>query len=197
MSKDGTQTITTLCLVRHGESTWNAEGRIQGQLNPPLSELGLEQADLVAKRLADETWSAIYSSDLSRARQTAEAIAKLTGHELRIETQLRERTQGKREGYLLEEARELYPDIHAPEVEREDDEALTKRAVDIYQQIRDRHLGERILIVAHGALMGVFLQNIIGPLDDLKIENTSCTLLRWDGSSWDYEYVADATHLVD
>ena len=70
------QTVTVLCLVRHGQSTWNAERRIQGQLDPPLSELGRAQANRVAERLARERWDVLYSSDLSRARQTAEAIAR-------------------------------------------------------------------------------------------------------------------------
>lgn len=195
MSIHKKNSVTTLCLVRHGQSTWNAEHRVQGQLNPPLSSLGQAQAELVAKRLKKELWSVLYSSDLSRARQTAEVIAEHTGMSLQIEQQLRERSQGKREGFLLDEANERYPDIHAPEVGRETDEALQTRAIKVYEAIRDAHLGKRILIVAHGALMGSFLQAILEPLDKLSMENTACTLLRWDGETWNCEYLADASHL--
>lgn len=187
--------ITTLCLVRHGESTWNAERRVQGQLDPPLSPLGRRQAELVAQRLKKEPWSVLYSSDLSRARQTAEAIAAQTGLSIQIEPLLRERSQGKREGLLLAEANELYPDIHAPEVGRENDEALQARAVKVYERIRNAHLGERVLIVAHGALMRSFLNTVVEPFDQLSIENTSCTMLHWDGEKWACEYLADASHL--
>lgn len=195
MSINSKDPITTLCLVRHGESTWNAERRVQGQLDPPLSPLGRLQAELVAQRLKKEPWSVLYSSDLSRARQTAEAIAAQTGMSIQIEPQLRERSQGKREGLLLAKANELYPDIHAPEVGRENDEVLQARAVRVYESIRDAHLGERVLIVAHGALMRSFLHTVVEPFDHLSIENTSCTLLHWDGKNWACEYLADASHL--
>lgn len=194
MSKHSDHPLTTLCLVRHGESTWNAERRIQGQLNPPLSKIGQHQAGLVAKRLKQESWSVLYASDLSRAQQTAEAISGQTGLEIVIEARLRERSQGKREGLLADEAREKYPDIHAPEVGRENDEALLSRARSVYETIRDAHLGERVLVVAHGALMRSFLESILEPFDQ-AIENTSCTLLHWNGEAWECEYLADISHL--
>jgi len=149
----------------------------------------------VAQRLKKEPWSVLYSSDLSRARQTAEVIAAQTGLSIQIEPLLRERSQGKREGLLLAEANELYPDIHAPEVGRENDEALQARAVKVYERIRNAHLGERVLIVAHGALMRSFLNTVVEPFDQLSIENTSCTMLHWDGENWACEYLADASHL--
>lgn len=189
--------VTTLCLVRHGQSIWNAEGRIQGQLDPPLSSLGRIQAELVAQRLAKKSWSVLYSSDLSRARQTAEAIAKLTGLLIQIEPQLRERSQGKREGFLVHEANLRYPDINAPEIGRETSEALQARAVKVFERIRNAHPGECILVVSHGALMSSFLEAVLGPFDKLRIENTSCTLLHWDGVNWQYKYRADASHLAE
>lgn len=164
-------------------------------MNPPLSPLGHAQAKLVAERLKKEPWSCLYSSDLSRAYQTAEAVSNEICLPIRAEPQLREQSQGKREGFLVEEARKRYPDIHAPEVGRETDEALQTRAVEVYERIRDAHLGERIVIVAHGALMGSFLKRILDPIDDFRIENTSCTLLHWDGENWSCQYLADAAHL--
>lgn len=191
------QTVTVLCLVRHGQSTWNAERRIQGQLDPPLSELGRAQANRVAERLARERWDVLYSSDLSRARQTAEAIARRVGLPVRTDPDLREQGQGKREGMLLEDANRLYPDPDAPEVGRETHEALRKRAVAVFQKIRDAHPGGRILVVAHGALMASFLQAALGITERIRMENTACTLLRWDGSRWTCDLFVDASHLED
>lgn len=187
--------MTVLCLVRHGESTWNAERRIQGQLDPPLSPLGLAQAERVAERLGRESWDVLYSSDLSRARQTAEAIARRVGLPIITDSELREQGQGKREGLLVEEANRLYPDPHAPEVGRETQEALRKRAVAVFEKIRDAHPGRRILVVAHGALMASFLQVALGITERIRMENTACTLLQWDGNHWTCQYFIDASHL--
>lgn len=187
---------TTLCLVRHGESTWNAEKRIQGQSDPPLSELGQQQAQLVAERLASETWDVLYASDLRRAFQTAIQVSHRVQLPIFVDEGFRERGQGKREGLLGEEAKKMYPDIHAPEVGRETDEALQQRAVATYEKIRDRHLGQRIIVVAHGALMRSFLQHAIDVEETLRIANTSCTLIHWDGQRWYSEYVGDAEHLT-
>lgn len=197
MSHNQEQTITTLCLVRHGQSTWNAERRIQGASNPPLSQIGLAQAEYVADRLAKESWDVLYSSDLSRARQTAEAISRRVGLTIHLRSDLREQGQGKREGLLSSEAKVLYPDPNAPEVGRETNEALEKRAVHAYEEIRDLHLGKRILVVAHGALMASFLRVALSITDKITMENTACTLLHWDGTNWSCEYFVDASHLDD
>ena len=70
---------TILLLIRHGESTWNREGRVQGWLDPPLSERGSQQAELLAERLRDQPLDALYSSPQQRAHATAQAIADLKG----------------------------------------------------------------------------------------------------------------------
>ncbi|NLJ80189.1 MAG: histidine phosphatase family protein [Firmicutes bacterium] len=195
MSLSTKKPITELCLVRHGQSVWNAERRVQGQSDPQLSPLGLRQAKLVARRLQEESWSALYSSDLSRAKRTAEIIAKHTGLTVRTSSGLRERCQGKRTGLLFQEAQERYPDPDAPEVGRETEEALLRRAKKAYAQIRDAHQGQRVIVVAHGLLMGIFLKTILEPLEELSMENTACTLLTWDGENWGCAYLADASHL--
>src|SRR5918912_2670523 len=100
-----------LVLVRHAQSTWNGLGRIQGQLDPPLSERGREQAKRLAERLAHHTWAAIYCSDLARATETAAVIAervKMTPVPL---TDLREVYLGEWEGLTRDELQERYPDL--------------------------------------------------------------------------------------
>ncbi|MCZ7567273.1 MAG: histidine phosphatase family protein [Ardenticatenaceae bacterium] len=101
--------MTTLYLIRHGETPWNLEGRYQGQLNPPLTTCGRQQARAAAERLAPVGFDAIYSSDLARARQTAEALAELTGLPVQLDSRLREIHQGEWQGVLIDEIRARWP----------------------------------------------------------------------------------------
>ena len=96
-------TATTLLLVRHGETAWNAEHRIQGHLDIPLSPSGIQQAARLAKRLAGTPIDAIYSSELVRAWLTAEPLAACVGVPIVAETRLRERSFGIFEGLTLDE----------------------------------------------------------------------------------------------
>src|SRR5258706_3803519 len=100
---------TRLCLVRHGETAWNAEGRVQGQLDIPLSPTGLAQAKAVASALAGESFDAIYSSDLVRVRQTAQPIAELLKKDVLLDERLRERHYGVFQGITYAEAKERFP----------------------------------------------------------------------------------------
>ena len=79
---------TRLCIVRHGETAWNAEHRVQGQLDIPLNNIGLRQAQAVGRALKDERFDAIYSSDLVRARQTAAPIANILSKKLTMKRSL-------------------------------------------------------------------------------------------------------------
>lgn len=190
--------VTTLCLVRHGESVWNAEGRIQGQLDSSLSALGKNQAELVAQRLKNESWEALYSSDLSRARETAEVIKKnMPGFEIHMDPLLRERSFGKAEGLVREEVTARYPDFpdNTSEIGMETPEELRERAVKVFTGIRDAHLGERVIIVTHGGLIRTFIKSIFPDTEKVSLNNTSCTLLHWDGRGWECEYLGDASHL--
>ncbi|NMA96246.1 MAG: histidine phosphatase family protein [Clostridiales bacterium] len=195
MSNNSGKSITTICIIRHGQSTWNAERRIQGQMDPPLSPLGKKQAGLVAKRVENEPWDALYSSDLSRASQTAEAISQCTGLKVNKDPLLREIYQGKVEGLLAKEAREKYPDFDVPEVGRETADELRERAVKAFWKVIDSNVGKRVIIVSHGGLIRSFLNTILESVADLHIINTSCTMLHWDGENWECDYLADASHL--
>lgn len=98
-----------LLFVRHGESTWNLEGRFQGQLDPPLSKLGLQQAEAVAQRLARARPAAIVSSPLIRGRRTAEIIANACEVPLETDDRLREISHGQWEGLLSAEVAQRWP----------------------------------------------------------------------------------------
>jgi probable phosphoglycerate mutase len=101
--------VTTLYVVRHGETPWNVEGRYQGQLDPPLNENGRQQAEATAHKLAALGFEAIYSSDLARARQTAEALAEKAGLPVQLDPRLREIDQGKWQGVLIGDIRAGWP----------------------------------------------------------------------------------------
>jgi broad specificity phosphatase PhoE len=101
--------MTILYVIRHGETPWNVEGRYQGQLDPPLTENGRQQAQATAAKLAAIGLEAIYSSDLARARQTADALAEKTGLSVQLDPRLREIHQGEWQGVLIDDIRAGWP----------------------------------------------------------------------------------------
>ena len=103
--------MTRLCLIRHGQTDWNLEGRYQGQSDVPLNENGLAQAHSLIEALSDRSFAAIYSSDLVRARQTAEPVANVFGLTIRIDPRLREINQGEWEGVLVDDIKARYAEI--------------------------------------------------------------------------------------
>jgi broad specificity phosphatase PhoE len=105
--------MTRLILLRHGETDWNREGRFQGQADPPLNTTGREQAKASIKKLAGWSFEAIYSSDLQRAVETAQIIARRHGLSVRQDRRLREINQGEWEGLLAEEIASQYPQAWA------------------------------------------------------------------------------------
>ncbi len=150
--------ITRIYLVRHGQSAGNAEGRFGGHSPTPLSELGKEQAAMTAHSLAKEKIDAIYSSDLLRAVQTAEPLAKTLNIELHPTKDFRERNVGVLEGLTFDEAKARYPKDYFALVHREVSHVITNG--ESYRQLLDRataslknivkkHRGEKVAIFAH------------------------------------------------
>jgi broad specificity phosphatase PhoE len=136
--------VTTLLLVRHGETDWNADGRLQGQTDRPLSDFGRRQAQQLADELADEELAAIYSSDLSRARETAEIVGERFGLPIVLEPELREKDWGTWEGLTAVERDRV-------EFVGESTEAHQERMLRALRRIADAHAaGDRVLVVTHG-----------------------------------------------
>jgi broad specificity phosphatase PhoE len=100
--------MSCLCLIRHGQTNWNLEGRYHGQRDVPLNETGRAQARALALQLQDQPFSSIYSSDLQRARETAEIIAEAIHVPIMLEPRLREINQGDWEGQLVETIKDRY-----------------------------------------------------------------------------------------
>lgn len=157
---------TTLLLIRHGETAWNAERRLQGHLDIPLNPEGERQARLLAAALASEPLDLIVSSDLMRAQQTAQAIAELRGMPLQVEPGLRERCYGGFEGLLYSEIEARYPCEFAAWQARDIDAILPQgqncgetfrdffaRATDAILALARAHPGRTLALVAHGGVL--------------------------------------------
>jgi len=158
------RTPATLLLIRHGETAWNAEHRIQGSLDIPLSATGIWQAGRLAQRLAAERIDAIYASDLARAWLTAEPIAARLGLELRADTRLRERRFGIFEGHTLDEIAARWPAELAAWRERdpawampdgESGAAFIERVNAALHDIAREWAGATVTVVAHGGVLDV------------------------------------------
>jgi broad specificity phosphatase PhoE len=139
--------VTTLLLVRHGETDWNADGRLQGQTDRPLSDFGRRQAQRLAEELADDELEAIYSSDLSRARETAEIVGERLGLPVVLDPDLREKDWGTWEGLTAVERDRV-------DFVGESTEAHQERTLEALRRISGRHPGDGlILVVTHGGSM--------------------------------------------
>ena len=139
--------MTTLLLVRHGETDWNADGRLQGHTDRPLSDFGRRQAQQLAEELEAESLEAIYSSDLARARETAEIVGERLGLPVVLEPDLRETNWGTWEGLTPVERDRV-------EFVGESTEAHQGRILRALQRIAERHPdGGSVLVVTHGGSM--------------------------------------------
>ncbi len=155
--------VTRIVAVRHGETAWNVEARIQGQLDIGLNDRGHWQARQVGRALAEEPVSAVYASDLQRAWHTAERIAEAAGATLHAEQNLRERRFGMFEGLTFQEIEQAWPEQAiawrkrvphwAPPEGGESLVALRERVEDTVHHIAARHAGELIVLVAHGGVL--------------------------------------------
>jgi probable phosphoglycerate mutase len=138
--------VTTLLLVRHGETDWNAVGRLQGHTDRPLSDFGRRQAEQLAEELEDEPLDAIYASDLARARETAEIAGERLGLPVLLDPDLREKDWGTWEGLTSVERDRV-------EFVGESTEAHQERILGALRRIAERHPGGRVLVVTHGGSM--------------------------------------------
>ena len=162
----------TLVLVRHGETDWNLSGRAQGHADIPLNDTGRAQAQAVAQLLAGFAPVRLWSSDLARASQTAEAIAATTGLTVELDSRLREYDVGERSGLTLDEAAEQFPEEFA--TYRSGRSATLVPGEETTEQVRDRVVpalldcfaglagGETGIAVLHGACLRVGLMGVIG-----------------------------------
>ena len=166
--------MTRLILIRHGRSIWNAQRRIQGCADPPLDEVGREQAHRLAERLYEEEHppAALYTSPLQRAQETADIIGETLGVPVVPDERLKEYDVGEISGLTWEQVVEQYPDVAQRWVESveeevklpgaEEPQSFRSRVVAVVGEILARHTEDSIGVVAHGGTLGAYLNYLIG-----------------------------------
>ena len=201
--------ITRLIAVRHGETAWNVDTRIQGQLDVGLNATGLWQAQRVGQALAHEDIGAIYASDLSRAWQTAQEIARPHGLTVQPEPGLRERAFGRFEGLSFAEIEATLPDQarrwreRDPEFEPEGGESLLvfrERVTRVASKLAARHPGQLVALVAHGGVMDVLYraatrQELQAPRT-WQLGNAAINRMLWTPEGFSLVGWSDTAHLV-
>ena len=202
------QAPTRVVAIRHGETAWNAVARIQGHTDIPLNERGRRQAVAVAEALAEEGLAHVYASDLSRARDTAAAIAQRTGARLALDTGLRERGFGEFEGHDFEAIRERWPE-GAERWRRRDPgfgpaggetlQGFHERCVQAALRLAAQHPGESIALVAHGGVLDCLYraatgQSLAAPRT-WQLGNATVNRLLWTPSGFSLVGWNDAAHL--
>jgi 2,3-bisphosphoglycerate-dependent phosphoglycerate mutase len=201
---------TRILLVRHGETDWNASGRIQGHSDTPLNAAGRLQARRAAQRLAREPIRALYSSDLARAFETAAIIGAPLGLTVVASPQLRERRYGEWEGLTSAEIQAHYPEQFAIWRARSTDFAppqgetrneILTRALAELQTIARRHVREMVVVVSHGGLCYVLINHILGSVDadrrEFTIGNASIHTLDVTGNQWSVISMNETAHLLE
>ena len=188
--------MTIIGFVRHGVTAWNKEGRAQGSSNIPLDEEGVETAKKLALRLADEEWDVIFTSPLTRARQTADLIAAQSGVKVMEDERLRERSGGLIEGTTeLERQQKWGPQWRELDLQFETAENVVARGLEFVNEQVQKNPNQRLLVVSHGS----FIKRIIVALmeDDkytIKIDNASLTIINIEKKSC--LLLNDTAHLV-
>lgn len=199
-----------LIIVRHVETEWNAERRKQGQLDSLPTETGKAQARALANRFAseEERFDALYSSDLGRARFTAEEIGRAVNAEILFEEGLRERHFGIFGGLTDKECIEKYPQEFASWYADLADYSISTgeswrdfhaRVVDCFEMLAARHENERIVAVTHGGVLDTFFRHVfnlpIGAPRQAKLWNASINIFTFNRGAWQLSGWGDRHHL--
>jgi len=186
--------VTNVLLIRHGQSKGNAERRFGGHTATPLSARGRKQAEATARSLKSESLTAIYSSDLARAIETARPLAKLTGLPINGTSAFRERGVGVMEGLTFEEAARQHPEQYAALLRRDFEHVLT--GGESYRELLDRawqkldeiiaqNRGGKIAVFSHTGTICILALHLMGALDspELKpvwISSANCGITRFE-----------------
>ncbi len=199
---------TRICIVRHGETDWNVEKRIQGNIDVALNAAGIAQAEATAVGLAGRCFDALYSSDLDRALETARRLAARLGLTVRAEPGLRERHYGLLQGLTAAEIAARYPAAYAHYLSRDPEhrfgsgESLADfaaRIVAAIEALANRHAGEDVLLVSHGGVLDICYRRATGrPLSaprDFAIPNAALNWFEVGAEGWRLIEWADRRHL--
>lgn len=199
---------TRFIVVRHGETRWNVEARIQGQKDSALTAEGVAQAQALAQRLAGESFDRIISSDLGRAHDTARNIATACGLGIALDPRLRERHFGECEGLTYEEADALHPGAFSRVRSTDPDFVVPggesrrqfhARVVAGFEALARAHPDETLVVVTHGGVLATLYRHIHAiPLEKahaIPITNASYNALTFDGARWGVDTWSCTLHL--
>ena len=200
--------VTRILAVRHGETAWNRDTRIQGHTDIELNEHGRWQAAQLAHALRDEPISACYCSDLLRALETAQAVARTHGLTVTTHVGLRERGFGRFEGHTWTELEQRFPEESLAWRKRVPDFApvggesllqLEARVVSTVEELAAQHPGEQVLMVAHGGVLDILYRAATRlPLQAARsweLTNTAINRLLWSPEGLSLVGWADTSHL--
>lgn len=200
---------TRIVAVRHGETAWNVDARIQGQLDIQLNDRGRWQARRVGQALAAEELAAIYSSDLGRAHETARCIAEAAGLDVVAHQGLRERCFGMFEGKTFDEIQQAWP-AHAQDWRKRIPEweppqggesllQLRERVTRTVSDLAARHRGEQIAVVAHGGVLDTLYRVATGQAVNSprtwQLPNGAINRLLWTPEGFTLVGWSDTQHL--
>jgi len=199
---------TRICFIRHGETDWNKEKRIQGHTDISLNEVGRAQALAMAFNAAHQRFHAIYSSDLLRAQETAQVLAQREDHTVKLLPQLRERHYGVFQGITAAQGAERYPQAYAYYLARDLDydfetgeslRGFAERVSEGIDWLVRHHSGQTIAAVSHSGVLDVIYRRATNrPLStprDFKIPNCALNWFHFDGQGWHLEAWGDRHHL--
>lgn len=200
--------MTDFVFIRHGETDWNRQQRFQGHSDVPLNEVGLAQAARLGARMAAEPADLLVSSDLQRARQTAQPLAEAWRQAPTLERGLREQHFGALEGLDVPTIKARHAELWLQWLEHRADFALPggeslrqfhARVLDAVRVLAERHPGRTLVVVTHGGVLDMLWRTAHGiSLDGLRaceIPNTGVNRLRWNHGTLDILQWADAGHL--
>ncbi len=199
---------TRICFIRHGETDWNKEKRIQGHTDISLNEVGRAQGLAMAFNAAHQRFHAIYSSDLLRAQETAQVLAQREDHTVKLLPQLRERHYGIFQGITAAQGAERYPQAYAYYLARDLDydfetgeslRGFAERVSEGIDWLVRHHSGQTIAAVSHSGVLDVIYRRATNrPLStprDFKIPNCALNWFHFDGRGWHLEAWGDRHHL--
>jgi probable phosphoglycerate mutase len=200
--------MTQIFLVRHVETVWNVESRMQGHLDSPLTNTGLAQAEALAEHFKSQRFAAFYSSDLGRAYETMRHISEKNGLSFSTVPCLREKNFGILQGVLKKELPVKFPEIYPhykandPDYvipEGESVKQLSERCIKCLEELAQNHLDERILIVTHhGVLVSLFKHTMDIPIEirpRFNSSNSSINVFSFQDGIWTLERLGDLSHL--
>ncbi|MBT2573918.1 histidine phosphatase family protein [Bacillus sp. ISL-51] len=188
--------MTAVCLVRHGETDWNAQKKLQGKTDIPLNATGERQAKETGEYLKDFSWDVIVSSPMKRARKTADIINSFLNLPIVEMEDFKERSYGDAEGMSLPERSKRYPDKNYPNMET--DEELTDRMLAGLVKVQRQFPEKKVLIVAHGAAIHALLSAISGgdiDIQNAKLVNACLSNIQWIENKWHVKDYNVSSHL--